>query len=80
MLTPFETYDLLFVRDTINNLNYDNEILNDSISDLKTAFIFLLEKHKELKRSYEKERQANQLAGNYKTRVNTLEKELELQN
>ncbi len=31
MLSPFETYDLLFVRDTINNLNKDNEILNDSI-------------------------------------------------
>lgn len=55
MLSPFETYDLLFVRDTINNLNYDNEILNENISDLKSAFFFLLEKHKELQKKYEKE-------------------------
>lgn len=48
MLSPFETYDLLFVRETINNLNYDNEILTDNISDLKGAFMFLLDKHKDL--------------------------------
>lgn len=47
-MSPFETYDLMFVRDLVNNLNYDNEVLNSDISDLKTAFIFLYEKHKDL--------------------------------
>jgi len=73
MLTPFETYDLLFVRDTINNLNYDNETLNDNISDLKASFMFLLNKHKELKKSYDKEREAYKLASNYQTRTKALE-------
>ena len=39
-LSPFETYDLLFIRDLVNNLNYDNEVLNDNSADLKTAFMF----------------------------------------
>ena len=26
-MSPFETYNLMFVRDTINNLNFDNEII-----------------------------------------------------
>ena len=48
MLSPFETYEMLFVRDTINSLNKDNEILNQNIDDLKAAFLFLYEKHKTL--------------------------------
>ena len=47
-LSPFETYDLLFIRDLVNNLNFDNEILNDNSSDLKTAFMFLFNEHKQL--------------------------------
>lgn len=39
---------MLFVKELVNNLNYDNEILNDNISDLKTAFMFLYEQHKDL--------------------------------
>jgi len=34
-MSPFETYDLLFVKDLVNNLNYDNEILNENLSDYK---------------------------------------------
>jgi hypothetical protein len=56
MLSPFETYDLLFVRELVNNLNMDNEILNDNIGDLKSAFLFLVEKHKLLMKQLEKER------------------------
>jgi len=41
-LSPFETYDLLFIRDLVNNLNYDNEVLHDNSEDLKAAFMFLL--------------------------------------
>ena len=41
MLSPFETYDLLFVRDTVNNLNYDNEILNQNVEDLRAGFMYL---------------------------------------
>jgi hypothetical protein len=55
MLSPFETYDLLFVRETVNNLNYDNEILNENISDLKSAFMYLHDKHKALQTQYIKE-------------------------
>lgn len=29
-LSPFETYDLLFIRDLVNNLNKDNEVLHDN--------------------------------------------------
>lgn len=45
-LSPFETYDLLFIRDLVNNLNYDNEVLNDNSADLKAAFMFLFNEHK----------------------------------
>lgn len=69
MLSPFETYDLLFVRDTINNLNYDNEILNESIHDLKSAFMFLYEKHKELQRKYDHEKNNHLLLNNYRRRI-----------
>jgi hypothetical protein len=47
-LSPFETYDLLFIKDLVNNLNKDNEILYDNTSDLKTAFLFLHHEHKKL--------------------------------
>ncbi len=56
MLSPFETYDLLFVRELVNNLNKDNEILNCNIDDLKAGFMFLYDKHKELIKAYNKER------------------------
>ena len=47
-LSPFETYDLMFIRDLVNNLNYDNEVLHDNSEDLKAAFMFLLNQHKNL--------------------------------
>jgi hypothetical protein len=47
-LSPFETYDLMFIRDLVNNLNKDNEVLHDNSQDLKTAFMFLLNEHKQL--------------------------------
>ena len=47
-LTPFDTYDLYFVKDLVNNLQHDNEVLVESQADLKHAFGFLLEKHKAL--------------------------------
>lgn len=45
-LSPFETYDLIFIRDLVNNLNYDNEVLHDNAQDLKAAFMFLHHEHK----------------------------------
>ena len=45
----------MFVKELVNNLNKDNEVLNHSIGDLKHAFIFLYEKHKDLKHKYVKE-------------------------
>ena len=45
-LSPFETYDMLFIRDLVNNLNHDNEVLDDSVNDLKAAFMFLQKEHK----------------------------------
>ena len=41
-LSPFDTYDLFFVKDLVNNLNQDNEVLVDSNQDLKYAFHFLM--------------------------------------
>ena len=32
----------------MNNLNIDNEVLHDNSSDLKAAFMFLLDQHKKL--------------------------------
>ena len=46
--SPFETYDLLFVKELVINLNKDNEVLNSNIDDLKTGFLYLHEKHKGL--------------------------------
>lgn len=77
MLSPFETYDLLFVRDTVNNLNKDNEVLSESIQDLKGAFIFVVEKHKELLRKYEKEMNNKLLISNYEKRLQDLSLEHE---
>ena len=42
-LSPFDTYDLLFVKELVNDLNKDNEVLHDSNQDLKYAFHFLLQ-------------------------------------
>lgn len=77
MLSPFETYDLLFVRDTVNNLNKDNEVLSESIQDLKGAFIFVVEKHKELLRKYKKEMNNKLLISNYEKRLQDLSLEHE---
>ena len=41
-LTPFDTYDLYFVKDLVNDLSKDNEVLQDSNQDLKYAFRFLV--------------------------------------
>ncbi len=54
-LSPFETYDLMFVKELVNNLNKDNEILNQNIVDFKDAFLYLYEKHKALAKDYRKE-------------------------
>ena len=51
-LSPFETYDLLFIRDLVNNLNFDNEVLHDNADDLKAAFMFLQNEHKRLQFQY----------------------------
>jgi hypothetical protein len=48
-LSAFDTYDLMFVKELVNNLNRDNEVLNSNIDDFKHAFIYLYEKHKILK-------------------------------
>jgi hypothetical protein len=63
-LSPFETYDILFVKDLVNNLNLDNEVLNENIDDLKKAFFFLYEKHKVLLRNYMKECMNRQVVEN----------------
>ena len=41
-LSPFDTYDLYFVKDLVNKLSQDNEVLQDSNQDLKYSFAFLL--------------------------------------
>eukprot|EP00347_Sterkiella_histriomuscorum_P001131 403373207 len=69
MLSPFETYDLLFVRDTINNLNFDNEILSSNVEDLKNGFMYLYQKHKELQHQYNKESQNQIIVENYRKKV-----------
>jgi hypothetical protein len=43
------------VKELVNNLNKDNEVLNQNILDFKDAFLYLYEKHKELIRDYRKE-------------------------
>ena len=60
-LSPFDTYDLHFVKDLVNDLSKDNEVLQDSAEDQKTAFRFLVRKHKLLQNSFEKEVAKNML-------------------
>lgn len=74
-LSPFETYDFLFIRDLVNNLNKDNEILHDNSQDLKTAFMFLLNEHKQLQFQLQKEKRNQQLVVLYRDRVTELTKE-----
>ena len=71
-LSPFETYDLLFIRDLVNNLNYDNEVLHDNADDLKAAFMFLQNEHKRLQFQYQKEKRNEKLLGLYRERVDHL--------
>jgi hypothetical protein len=54
-LTAFDTYDLYFVKDLVNNLQSDNETLIENQQDLKHAFTFLLEKHRALQSDLVKE-------------------------
>ena len=46
---------MLFVKDLVNNLNKDNDVLNSNIDDLRTGFLFLYGKHKDLLTSYKNE-------------------------
>jgi hypothetical protein len=71
-ISPFDTYDLLFVKDLVNNLNKDNEVLNGSLEDLKHAFMFLFDKHKILKRNYVKECLNRSVIDNQKLRIEDL--------
>jgi hypothetical protein len=55
-LTAFDTYDLFFVKDLVNNLQSDNETLVENQQDLKYAFTFLLEKHRATQAELEREK------------------------
>ena len=74
-LTPFDTYDLYFVKDLVNNLSKDNEVLQDSNQDLKFAFRFLVHKHKQLQSQFEKEVAKNLLFSETKERLEEVTKE-----
>ena len=74
-LTPFDTYDLYFVKDLVNDLSKDNEVLQDSNQDLKYAFRFLIQKHKQLQNSFEKEVAKNLLYHETKQRLEEVTKE-----
>lgn len=76
-LSPFETYDFLFIRDLINNLNYDNEVLHDNSEDLKGAFMFLLNKHKQLQFEFEKQKRNEKLVEMYADRLEVCKSERE---
>jgi len=74
-LGPFETYELLHIRSLVNNLNYDNEVLQQNTSDLKVAFIFLLQEHKNLLFQHEKEKRNKTLLKVYRSRIDQLAQE-----
>ncbi len=63
---------MLFVRDLVNNLNADNEVLTENIDDLKKAFFYLYEKHKGLLRSYKKECMNRQVVESQRVRIEDL--------
>lgn len=67
-LSPFETYDFLHIRDLVNNLNFDNEILLQNGEDLKAGFMYLLRQHKQLQFKYNKEQRNQSLIELYKKR------------
>lgn len=72
-LSPFDIYDIIFVKELVNNLNKDNETLNATIDDLKNAFLFLYEKHKALKKSYIKECMNRSVIENQNLRIEDLQ-------
>ena len=74
-LSPFETYDLLFVKKLVDDLNYDNEALHDSNVDLKTAFMFLFQEHKKLKFELEREKRNALLVEGYRKHFEELREE-----
>jgi predicted RNase H-like nuclease (RuvC/YqgF family) len=66
---------LLFVRDLVNNLNCDNEVLSKNIEDLKMAFLFLFEKHKSLMGKFKKEQMNRQVVEGQRARIEELQNE-----
>ena len=74
-LTPFDTYDLYFVKDLVNDLSKDNEVLQDSNQDLKYAFRFLVQRHKQMQNNFEKEVAKNLLYNETKERLEEMTKE-----
>ncbi len=68
-LTPFETYDLLFVQNLVNNLNTDNTVLQSDVEDFKSAWMFLYEEHKQLKRKFKQEQNNKVVLDNYRTQL-----------
>jgi hypothetical protein len=65
----------MFIRDLVNNLNQDNEVLHDNSQDLKTAFMFLLNEHKQLQFQYEKEKRNDKLVELYRERLSLVTQE-----
>ena len=66
------------MRQLVNNLNKDNEILNGDIDDLRTGFLFLHEKHKELLRKYQRECLNRQVVETQRSRIEDLTKDNDL--
>ena len=60
------------MKDLVNNLNADNEVLSENIEDLKKAFFYLYEKHKVLLRNYSKECMNRQIVEDQKYRIEDL--------
>jgi len=49
------------MQDLVNNLNYDNEVLQQSVEDLKLTLVFIVQQHKQLKSAFEKEKANRQV-------------------
>ena len=77
-MSAFDTYDLYFVKDLVNDLHKDNEVLNDSNQDLKHAFRYLLERHKKLQVEFEKEQTKTQVLGVTRERLTTIAEERDM--
>jgi hypothetical protein len=75
-LNAFQSYQLQYQEQLVNDLNKDNEVLLGNLEDTNMVLQFLTSKHKKLKEEHARTVKQLEVVEAYKLKVRDMEQEL----